>query len=98
MVPEPETGSVAIKTKPNAKLPMTKCQYQGIANIGLVSEPTIFNIPDINIIPSMVATTILQEATFEARRIINPMPIAIIDVSPMEPGIYPRNASIQVKF
>ena len=66
--------------------------------MGLVSEPTIFKIPDINIIPSIVATTILQDATFVAKRIISPILIAIIDVSPMEPGIYPKNASIQVKF
>ena len=46
----------------------------------------------------MVAKTILHEATFVAKRIIKPIPIAIIDVSPIEPGIYPKNASIQVNF
>ena len=29
LVPDPETGSVDIKTSPNAKPPITKCQYQG---------------------------------------------------------------------
>ena len=35
-----DTGSVAIKTMPKAKPPVTRCQYQGMANAGLVSEPT----------------------------------------------------------
>ena len=28
-VPDPDTGSVAINTRPKAKLPMTACQYHG---------------------------------------------------------------------
>ena len=59
LVPDPETGSVAINTRPNAKLPITKCQYQGTWNIGLVSDPTIFNIDDITIIPTKVPKIIL---------------------------------------
>ena len=34
-----DTGSVAMNTRPKAKPPMTRCQYHGMANIGLVSEP-----------------------------------------------------------
>ena len=83
-----------MKTKPNAKLPITACQYQGILNIGLDSEPIIFKIDDIIIIPTKVPKTILYEATFVTNKIINPIAIAMIDVSPTEPGIFPRKASI----
>ena len=98
LVPEPETGSVAIKTRPKAKLPITACQYHGTSNIGFVSEPTIFSRLDIVIIPMNVQRIILQDATLVANKIIKPMHIAIIDVSPIEPGIFPKNASIQVNL
>lgn len=51
LVKEAETGSVAINSIPMAKPPTTKCQYQGIANIALVSEPMKLNSEDIAIIP-----------------------------------------------
>ena len=57
-----DTGSVAINTNPKAKLPIVKCQYQGIANIGLVSEPIKLRALLITIIPAKVPKIILQDA------------------------------------
>ena len=62
-------------------------------NIGLVSDPTRFNIEDIRIMPTKVPKIILYEATFVYSKTASPIAIAIMDVSPTEPGILPRNAS-----
>ena len=40
LVTQALTGSVAMNTIPKAKPPSTRCQYQGMANIGFESEPT----------------------------------------------------------
>ena len=55
--------------------------------MGLVSDPTRLRIDDIKIIPNRVPRMILYEATLVTNRIIRPMPIAIIEVSPTDPGI-----------
>tara|TARA_Y100000739_G_scaffold213305_1_gene206161 strand:+ start:510 stop:713 length:204 start_codon:yes stop_codon:yes gene_type:complete len=65
-------------------------------NIGLVSDPTRFNIEDIRIMPTKVPKIILYEATFVYSKTASPIAIAIMDVSPTEPGMLPRNASNHV--
>ena len=53
-----DTGSVAMNIIPKAKPPITRCQCAGIANIGLVSDPMIFNSRDMPIIPISTPPTI----------------------------------------
>ena len=48
--------------------------------------------------PKIVPSIILYDATFVTNRIIAAIPIAIIDVSPTEPGMCPKKASNHVKL
>ena len=89
---------MAIKTKPKAKLPITKCQYQGTLNIGLVSDPTILRILVIKIIPINVPNIIRYEATLVINKIIAETAISNTEVSPTDPGIKPKKASDQLKL
>ena len=41
LVTQAVTGSVAMNTIPKAKPPSTRCQYQGIANMGLVGADRV---------------------------------------------------------
>ena len=59
-----DTGSVAIKTNPKAKLPIVRCYHHGTVNIRVVSDPTKFRKLLIRIMPIRVASMILQEAIF----------------------------------
>jgi hypothetical protein len=64
----------------------------------LVSDPTIFRIDDITIIPINVPKIILYEATPVAKSIIAAIPMAIMEVSPTDPGMLPMNASNHEKL
>ena len=57
-------------------------------------ELTRLNIEDTRIIPITAPTIILCAATRVTSIIITPNSIAIIELSPTEPGIFPKNASI----
>ena len=57
-----DTGSVAMNTRPNARPPTVRCQYQGIANIGLLSLPTPLNTALIATMPSSTPSMMRQEA------------------------------------
>ena len=61
---EADTGSVAINIIPKAqKPPSTRCQYHGIANIGLVSEPITLNRVAVAIMPIITPATMRRDAT-----------------------------------
>ena len=62
LVNDAETGSVAINIIPKAKPPVTKCQYQGIANIAFVSLPIALSSIDIATIPPNTPNTMRHEA------------------------------------
>ena len=64
----------------------------------MVSDPTIFKIEDITIIPIKVPKMILYEATPVANSIMAAIPIAITEVSPTDPGILPISASNHEKL
>ena len=50
-----------------------------------MSDPIIFSIEDIKIIPAKVPSMIRYEATLVTSNITRPIPIAMTDVSPTEP-------------
>ena len=96
MVKDAETGSVAINTIPNANPPKTRCQCQGIENIGLVSEPTKLNRVEVAIIP-IITPAMMRHAAIRVNTITAPpIKIASVETSPIEPGKLPIKASIQV--
>src|SRR5699024_11334434 len=85
-VNEADTGSVAINNIPKANPPNTKCQYQGIENIGLVSEPIRLNRQEVTIIPIITPAMIRQEAIRAKTITAAPMINARVETSPIEPG------------
>ncbi|MCY1399439.1 hypothetical protein D9M71_144940 [compost metagenome] len=95
-VMDAETGSVAMNIMPKAKPPKTKCQYQGMANIGLVSEPMALNSQLVAIMPSITPATMRQDAMRVTSSTPPPIRMARVLVSPMEPWMVPRKASIQL--
>src|SRR5690606_12003645 len=97
LVIEADTGSVAMYTRPNARPPMVRCQYQGMANIGLVSLPMALKIPDISAVPSTTLSMMRQLAMRVSSRNAAPMAIASVEVSPMEPWMPPSAVSIQLR-
>ena len=96
LVNEADTGSVAMKIIPRAKPPNTKCQCQGIENIWLESEPIKLNKVAEPIIPIMTPAIMRQEAIRVNTITAPPINNASVETSPIEPGILPMNASIQV--
>ncbi|MNP43053.1 hypothetical protein D3C76_1368510 [compost metagenome] len=95
-VKEADTGSVAINIMPKAKPPSTRCQYHGMANIGLVAEPIRLNSVAVRIMPSMTPATMRQEATRPNRMMAPPIRIISVETSPIEPGMVPIKASNQL--
>src|SRR5690554_5634785 len=91
-----ETGSVAINTIPKAKPPKTKCHQNGIANIGLVSEPMLLNSKLVAIIPTITPAIIRHEAIRVHNNKAAPIKIAKVDTSPILPCRLPKKASAQV--
>ena len=87
------TGSVAINTAPKAKPPSTRCIYQGILATA-VSGPNWLNKNAVNAPPTNTDNIVFQLATRVTRRITAPIRIANVETSPTEPGMKPRNASI----
>ena len=85
-----------MKIIPNAKPPNTKCQCQGIENIGLVSEPMILNKVAVAAIPIITPAIMRQEAMRVNKISAPPINNASVETSPIEPGRLPINASIQV--
>src|SRR3546814_17439313 len=63
LVMEADTGSVAMKIMPKAQPPTTMCQYQGIPNRGLVSEPIRLNRQIRQIMTRTPPESMHQEAT-----------------------------------
>ncbi|MPN63346.1 hypothetical protein SDC9_211104 [bioreactor metagenome] len=94
---EADTGSVAMKIMPKAKPPTTMCQYHGMANIGLVAEPTLLNTRLIAIMPSITPATMRHEAIFMISSTAPPMKMASVLTSPTEPCMKPKKASNQVR-
>ncbi len=95
LVMDAETGSVAMKIMPKANPPTTRCQYQGMANIGLVAEPMALNSRLVAIIPIITPATMRQAAIRVTSSTAPPMRIARVLVSPIEPCMKPRKASLQ---
>src|SRR5690606_8298876 len=95
LVIDAETGSVAMKIMPKAKPPVTMCQYQGVENIGLVSEPMTLNRLLRAIMPIITPATMRHEAILVMSNTAPPIKMAKVLVSPMEPCMVPINASIQ---
>ena len=85
-----------MKNAPKAKPPTTICQCQGIANAGLESDPTPLSNRENAIMPTKHPATTRQEAMPCRINTAPPIMIIRVDVSPMEPGICPTNASHQV--
>ena len=75
---------------------MTICHQKGTANIGLVSLPAKLNSVAVNIVPKTTPATILHEAIFVYNKMASPINIATTDVSPIDPGIKPKKASLHV--
>ncbi len=61
------------------------CQYQGMPNSGLVSEPIRLNSVLSAIMPSITPVTMRQEAILLPIRTAPPMKMARVLVSPIEP-------------
>src|SRR5690606_2925533 len=97
LVMEAETGSVAMKIMPKANPPVTMCQYQGMANIGLVSEPIALNSRLSTTMQIITPATKRQEAILVISSTAPPMKMARVLVSPMEPCMVPMKASIQLR-
>ena len=93
-----DTGSVAIKTNPNAKLPITKCQCQGTPNMGLLSEPIKLKNEESATMPTKTPNIIRHAPILVNSKIAQPTRIASIDVSPIEPCLFPIKASNHVRF
>ena len=90
-----DTGSVAMYIMPKAKPPSTMCQYQGMANIGLVALPIRLKSPDSTIMPSITPATIRQAAMPVSSSRPPPSRMASVLASPTAPGMKPRKASVQ---
>ena len=95
LVIDADTGSVAMNIMPKAKPPITRCQCQGTANIGLVSEPIALNNSAEATMPSMTPATIRHAAIFITSSTAPPSRMASVLVSPIEPCTVPRKALIQ---
>src|SRR5690554_672871 len=80
-----DTGSVAINTIPKAKPPRVRCQYQGMANMALLSLPTALNTADMATMPRNTPSMMRQLAMRVSSRMAAPMAMATSEVSPMEP-------------
>src|SRR5690606_29954304 len=80
-----DAGSVAMKIMPKAKPPVTMCQYQGMENIGLVSEPMKLNRVLSATMPIITPATMRQEAILVSSSTAPPMKMARVLVSPIEP-------------
>ncbi|MNM91971.1 hypothetical protein D3C81_1042870 [compost metagenome] len=79
-----------------AKPPTTRCQYHGMANSGLLSEPMVLNRVLVAIMPSITPATMRQAAILVSSSTAPPMKMARVLVSPIEPCSKPRKASIQL--
>ena len=95
------TGSVAMKTMPKAKPPSTRCQYQGIANIGLVSLPMALNSSVVATMPTNTPAMMRHDAMPRVDQDqATPSRQASVEVSPIEPcdladeGLGPGDASV----
>ena len=64
--------------------------------MGLVSDPIRLNNSEVRKVPNKTPAMILQEATLVYNRIASPRRINKVDVSPIDPGIDPRKASLQL--
>src|SRR5690554_7741570 len=84
LVIDADTGSVAMKIMPKAKPPVTMCQYQGMENIGLVSEPMKLNRVLSATMPIIMSATMRQEAILVSSSTAPPMKMARVLVSPIE--------------
>ena len=51
---------------------------------------------EVAVVPNKTPAIILHEATLVKRSIANPINIARVEVSPIDPGIKPRNAFDQL--
>lgn len=96
LVNELDTGSVAMNTKPKAKPPSTKCHWKVIENIGLVSEPIVLNKVAHKNAPIRTPAITLHDAMPVTKIIKAPTAIINVEPSPIQPGMFPKNASIQV--
>lgn len=81
---------------PKANPPSTRCQYQGMENIGLVAEPMKLNIVAVNTMPIITPATMRHDATRPKRMMAPPSKIISVETSPTEPGMLPIKASSQV--
>ena len=88
---EAETGSVAIKIMPKANPPSTRCQYQGIANMGFELLPMRLNNKLVKSMPINTPAIIRQEATPVYTINRAPSKQANVEVSPKDPWIVPKN-------
>ena len=70
------------------------CHRKVKLNIGFVSEPTPLNNKEAAKVPISTPNTILQEATRVHRSKSKPTMINKVEVSPIDPGIFPIKASI----
>ena len=91
-----ETGSVAMYTVPMAHPPRTMCQWKGTANMGLVSEPIQLKRDAITRVPKVTPAIVRHEPTPVPMMSSAPIKHASAEVSPIEPGIRPRNDRIQL--
>src|SRR5690606_22662406 len=97
LVIDADTGSVAMKIMPKAKPPVTMCQYQGMENIGLVSEPMQLNRVLSATMQIITPTTMRHEEIKVSSSTAPPMKMARVLVSPIEPCMVPMKASIQLR-
>ena len=59
-----------------------------------MSEPIKLNNSDVKNVPNRTPAIIRHEAILVYRSIINPKRINKVEVSPIEPGMEPKNASL----
>src|SRR5210317_1266090 len=92
----PDTGSVAMKTRPNAKPPSTRCQCGPSPNIGLVLLPIKLNIKEMATTLTSPDDIIRHDPIPDRIRTAAPNRQARVEVSPIDPGIRPKKASNQL--
>jgi len=84
-----------MNTVPNAQPPRTTCQANGMAKAGLVSDPMTLSRVAMPAVPTTTPSMVLQDPIRETIRITAPTRQSSADVSPIEPAMNPRKASIQ---